>query len=234
MDADFTRNLLDILFEGVYFVDRDRKVSYWSKGAERITGYKEQEVLGLRCRDSILMHVDERGERACGRSCLIAESIREGEAREADLYLLHKDGHRVPVSIRVAPIVDPGGRIAGAVEVFSDNPTKDTTTRLIAELRGMGLLGPVTERGDRGEGGGGRLPRGHRERQPGPPVLHRRQAALPGGEIQLHGRQGHHTRHRLRRGYACQAGRHGGDAREEGRPPDVQEQRRGEKPGRAP
>jgi PAS domain-containing protein len=44
MDADFTRNLLDILFEGVYFVGRDRKVTYWSKGAERITGYKEQEV----------------------------------------------------------------------------------------------------------------------------------------------------------------------------------------------
>jgi diguanylate cyclase (GGDEF)-like protein/PAS domain S-box-containing protein len=149
MDADFTRNLLDLLFEGVYFVDRDRKVTYWSKGAERITGYKEQEVLGLRCRDSILMHVDERGESACDRSCVIAETIRDGEAREADLYLLHKDGHRVPVSIRVAPIVDPGGRIAGAVEVFSDHPTKDTTTRLIAELRAMALLDPMTELGNR-------------------------------------------------------------------------------------
>jgi len=149
MDGKFSRNLLDILFEGVYFVDQDRRVTYWSKGAERITGYQEQEVLGRRCRDSILMHVDERGRDACDQSCLIADTIRDGGERQAELYLLHKAGHRIPVSIRVAPIAEPGGRIVGAMEVFSDNLTEESTARLIQDLREMALLDPLTELGNR-------------------------------------------------------------------------------------
>jgi diguanylate cyclase (GGDEF)-like protein/PAS domain S-box-containing protein len=149
MDGKIPRNLLDMLFEGVYFVDQDRRVTYWSRGAERITGYKEQEVLGQRCRDRILMHVDERGRDACDRSCLIAETIRDGGEREAELYLLHKAGHRIPVAIRVAPIAEPGGRIVGAMEVFSDNLTGETAARVIRELRDMALLDPVTELGNR-------------------------------------------------------------------------------------
>lgn len=149
MNGNIPRNLFDILFEGVYFVDQDRRVTYWSKGAERITGYKEQEVLGRRCSDSILMHVDERGKDACDRSCLIADAIRDGGERQAELYLLHKAGHRVPVSIRVAPIAEPGGRIVGAMEVFSDNHSGETTARLIQDLRDMALLDPMTELGNR-------------------------------------------------------------------------------------
>ena len=149
MDGNIPRNLLDILFEGVYFVDQDRRVTYWSKGAEQITGYQEQEVLGLRCRDSILMHVDEWGKDACDPSCLLADTIRDGGERQAELYLLHKGGHRIPVSIRVAPIAEPGGRIVGAMEVFSDNHTGETTARLIQDLRDMALLDPMTELGNR-------------------------------------------------------------------------------------
>ena len=149
MNESIPRNLLDILFEGVYFVDQDRRITYWSKGAERITGYKEQEVLGMRCSDSILMHVNERGKDACDRSCLIADTIRDGGERQAELYLLHKAGHRVPVAIRVAPIADPGGRIVGAMEVFHDNLSGESTARLIEDLRHMAMLDPMTELGNR-------------------------------------------------------------------------------------
>src|SRR4030065_1549603 len=109
MDGKFSRNLLAIVFEGVYVVVQDRRVTYWSKGAERITGYQEQEVLGRRCRDSILMHVDERGKDACDQSCLIADTIRDGGARQAELYPLHKGSHRVPVATAVAPLAERGG-----------------------------------------------------------------------------------------------------------------------------
>ena len=35
---DFYKELLDNLSDGVYFVDGERRITYWNKGAERITG----------------------------------------------------------------------------------------------------------------------------------------------------------------------------------------------------
>jgi diguanylate cyclase (GGDEF)-like protein/PAS domain S-box-containing protein len=118
---DFYRTILDNVADGVYFCDRDRRITFWTKGAERITGYKADEVLGSSCADSILVHVDERGTSLCQGGCPLAAAIADGKPRQAQAYLHHKAGHRVPVSIRVNPIVAPDGRIEGAVETFSDN-----------------------------------------------------------------------------------------------------------------
>ncbi len=50
----FYKMLLDNLYDGVYFVDPLRTITYWNKGAERITGYTAAEVIGKRCADNIL------------------------------------------------------------------------------------------------------------------------------------------------------------------------------------
>lgn len=34
-----TRGILDNVYDGVYFVDAFRRITYWNKGAERITGF---------------------------------------------------------------------------------------------------------------------------------------------------------------------------------------------------
>ncbi|HEX7541873.1 MAG TPA: PAS domain-containing protein [Anaerolineales bacterium] len=33
------KDILDNLYDGVYFVDPERRITYWNNGAERITGY---------------------------------------------------------------------------------------------------------------------------------------------------------------------------------------------------
>lgn len=53
---DFYRELLDNLHDGVYFVDRDRRITFWNKGAERLSGFSAAEVVGRRCSDNILTH----------------------------------------------------------------------------------------------------------------------------------------------------------------------------------
>ncbi len=80
---DFHKTLLDNLYDGVYFVDRDRRITYWNKGAERITGYAAQEVEGKRCADSILMHVDDKGNVLC-TGCLPA--LRSNAGRRAEKH----------------------------------------------------------------------------------------------------------------------------------------------------
>ena len=40
------QNILDSIADGIYFMDTERKITYWNKGAERITGYSCEEVIG--------------------------------------------------------------------------------------------------------------------------------------------------------------------------------------------
>jgi diguanylate cyclase (GGDEF)-like protein/PAS domain S-box-containing protein len=150
IEGGFYKSLLDNLYDGVYFLDNDRKITYWNRGAERLTGYEGHEVLDCYCRDDILMHVDETGARLCETNlCPAVKTLSDGQSREEDVFLHHKKGHRVPVSIRVAPILSPDGLVVGAVEVFSDNSSKVQTRQTIEELRRIALLDPLTEVGNR-------------------------------------------------------------------------------------
>ncbi|MCK4408658.1 MAG: diguanylate cyclase [Candidatus Eisenbacteria sp.] len=142
--SGFFRAMIDNLHDGVYFVDRDRRIVYWSKSAEELTGYASNEVIGRTCDDEMLMHVDEEGKNLCRDMCPITETLEDGELREAELFLHHKSGHRVPVAIRVAPVRDRKGDITGAVELFSENSALLSARVRIDELEKVATLDPLT------------------------------------------------------------------------------------------
>ncbi len=121
MDTKFYEQVIESLYEGVYFVNLDGKISYWNRGAERLSGYSKEEVLGRRCADNLLRHVDAIGIPLCTQGCPLAATMRDGKVREAEVFLHHKMGHRVPVSVRSAPMHDDEGKIIGAVEIFTNN-----------------------------------------------------------------------------------------------------------------
>lgn len=123
--------LLESLFDGVYFVDMSRRILIWNKGAERITGYSREEVIGTSCGENILRHVDSAGCEKCTGGCDLAATLRDGKTREATLYLHHKLGHRVPVSVRISPVRDDTGNVIGGIEVFTDN---SNALQLLQEL----------------------------------------------------------------------------------------------------
>jgi diguanylate cyclase (GGDEF)-like protein/PAS domain S-box-containing protein len=119
VDKKFYQDLLDKMFDGVYFVDLDRKITYWNSGAERISGYSAREVVGHSCSEGILRHVSDTGRQLCLAGCPLLAVMRDGKPREADVFLHHKDGHRVPVTVRGQALLSPEGQIVGSVEVFS-------------------------------------------------------------------------------------------------------------------
>ena len=141
--------LLDSLFDGVYFVDRDRKITFWNKSAERITGYSREEVLGSRCSDNLLRHVDENGKELCFAGCPLAHTISDGNVREAHVYLHHKQGHRVPVSVRVTPVRDEDGSVIGGVEIFSDNSSFRQILQEMEKLKEEAYVDELTTAGNR-------------------------------------------------------------------------------------
>ena len=112
-------NLLEQVSDGVSFVNTARRITYWNSGAARLTGFTAEEVLGLRCSTGVLRHLDARGRELCQGNCALAAVMDDGLPTAVDTYLLHKDGHRVAVTIRGHPLTDPDGRVVGIAEVFS-------------------------------------------------------------------------------------------------------------------
>ncbi|MCK4511095.1 diguanylate cyclase [bacterium] len=142
--SGFFRAMIDNLHDGAYFVDLDRRIVYWNKSAEELTGYASEDVVGRTCDDGILLHVDEGGKDLCKDLCPLAETLKDGELREVEVFLHHKSGHRVPVAIRVAPVRDRKGGITGAVELLSENSALLTARARIDELEQIATLDPLT------------------------------------------------------------------------------------------
>lgn len=117
------RAILDQMSEGVYFVDRERQITYWNPGAELITGYSAADVQGRSCADGILRHVTDSGHQLCISGCPLALVMQDGKARSASVYLHHKEGHRIPVTVKGQAIRDDAGAIVGSVELFSARST---------------------------------------------------------------------------------------------------------------
>lgn len=150
MDSAFYKDILDNMLEGVYFVDTNRVITYWNRGAERITGYFAKDVTGRSCRQTMLNHVSASGEELCEGKCPLMACIEDGSPREAEMYVHHADGHRLPVAIRVAPMVDEHGMVIGAVETFTTN-LRDTgiLRQELRRLRRSLRMDPLTGIGNR-------------------------------------------------------------------------------------
>ncbi len=118
--SECAMNLLDSIFDGVYIVDPDRKIIFWNKGAEQITGYKREEVMGFSCKDDILNHIDGDGNLLCTGRCPIVKVFETGEAQTAKVYPLHRDGKRFPVKTHISAIRNEQGEIVASIEVFRD------------------------------------------------------------------------------------------------------------------
>ena len=143
MQVDY-QALLANTRDGVYFTDTDRRITYWNASAERITGFSAQEVVGSRCMENILIHVDEQGRCLCESFCPLAATIQDAVPREAKVYLHHKLGHRIPVLVRVTPLCDNSGNIVGGAEFFTDISNQEIIAERLEELEQLALLDALT------------------------------------------------------------------------------------------
>lgn len=141
---DAFRGMLDSLADGVYLVDRGRRILFWNGASERISGYAASEVVGHRCFENILRHIDCHGTRPCTGLCPLASTMRDGVPRSGDVWLHHKTGRRVPVSVRTTPIRDQSGAIIGAIEFFTDGSRLEASREQASKLRALALTDPLT------------------------------------------------------------------------------------------
>jgi PAS domain S-box-containing protein len=140
-DGDLYKLLLDQLEEGIYIVDRDRRILYWNGGAENITGYYAHEIVGRLCQDDLVMNRDEPGQVLRGSERPLQE-VQSNAPHDRTLYMRHRHGHRIPVHLRSQAICEAGGERVGAVEIF-----EEATPPALPDLSNLAAYDCVDETG---------------------------------------------------------------------------------------
>jgi PAS domain S-box-containing protein len=107
----------------------------WNPGAERLFGYRAEEVIGHPI--TMLFPADRLHEEV-----EFLRRIRSGERVEHyETIRVRKDGTQVPISVTLSPIVGPDGRIVGASKIARDiSKQKDAES----QLRTQGRLLKIT------------------------------------------------------------------------------------------
>jgi PAS domain S-box-containing protein len=112
-----TRRLVAIVEssdDAIISKDLDGVITSWNGAAERLFGYRAEEMLGRPI--SVLMPAERHDDMEA-----ILGRIRRGERVEHyETIRVAKDGRTIPVSLSVSPIRDAEGRIIGAAKIARD------------------------------------------------------------------------------------------------------------------
>jgi PAS domain S-box-containing protein len=103
----------------IYMVDLQGRVTNWNAGAERIKGYRADEVVG---RHFSLFYTEE--DRAQGLPARALETAAQEGKYEAEAWRVRKDGSRFWASVVIDALRDPGGKLIGFAKI-----TRDVTER---------------------------------------------------------------------------------------------------------
>lgn len=137
-------NIINNLRDGIYFVDTERRILFWNKAAEQITGYSAEEIVGKRCQDSRLNHIDEAGRPLCAVGCPLFATLGDGQQRQDRVFVRHKDGYRIPIHVNIFPMRKEG-RIIGAVEVFTQDSPTVYEDNLVEQLSNVAMHDQLTQ-----------------------------------------------------------------------------------------
>jgi diguanylate cyclase (GGDEF)-like protein/PAS domain S-box-containing protein len=118
-DPEIYRDILDALQIGVGVLDLQKKIVFWSDGAEQITGYARIDVVGHLCTDNILQHCNQNCCEMCAEKCPISTALHGGKPLETITFIHHKSGHRTPVHLWSIPLRDNHGSVIGVIESFA-------------------------------------------------------------------------------------------------------------------
>jgi two-component system NtrC family sensor kinase len=118
--------------------DLDGTITSWNMGAERMFGYRSDEVMGQSIR--LLLPPDRQEEEAS-----IMVRLKAGERVEHfETIRLAKDGRRLAVSVTISPLKDGWGRIIGASKIVRDiTERKQAEAELVKMSRAL-EQSPVT------------------------------------------------------------------------------------------
>jgi PAS domain S-box-containing protein len=100
----------------IFFLDAGGRVTYWNRGAERIFGYSESEIIGL----SFAVFFTSEDQQAKVYEQEMQKALAEGRV-EDDRWLVRKDGTQFFASGVLTRLANEAGTLRGFAKIFRDN-----------------------------------------------------------------------------------------------------------------
>ena len=130
----------------IFQLDNEGIVSTWNAGAQRIKGYREDEIVGRHFSD---FYTEE--DRNAGVPARALAKAREEGRYEAEGWRVRKDGTRFWASVVVDSIYDDGGKLSGFAKITRDITERreaqlalQSTQEQLAQAQKMDALGQLT------------------------------------------------------------------------------------------
>ena len=142
--SNFYRKALEGLYDGVYFVDKNRKILFWSEAAARISGYLKEDVEGCCCHDNTLKCTDKNGKPLCKKLCPSSLCIKHKIPKTDRVYLKTKLGDRLLIDIHATPLLDKNNVALGSVVVFRDASPYERLEKAYNRIRKLSITDPLT------------------------------------------------------------------------------------------
>jgi PAS domain S-box-containing protein len=114
----------------IYELDREGRIVTWNKGAEKLKGWKAEEIIG---KPYTILHTPEsRARNAPGRELKIAADTGRFEEEAARM---RKDGSIFAAHVSLFPVRDERGEVTGFVKVTRDISERSKAGKVILESR---------------------------------------------------------------------------------------------------
>nr|WP_281376962.1 PAS domain S-box protein [Deinobacterium chartae] len=118
--AAFNRLILEAAGEGIVGLDLNGQVSFANPAAAAMTGRMVSELVGENFH-TLVRPVDEQGQPVPHTAFAAFDAFREGQVGRSDVERFTRpDGSLFPVNYISTPLLGAGGRVSGAVLLFSD------------------------------------------------------------------------------------------------------------------
>jgi PAS domain S-box-containing protein len=107
--------LLENLSIGVFTVDVERRITSFNETVQRLTGLKEDEVIGKKCYEVFFSDL-------CHGQCMYSEAVKaSGKPLAFDIEIQDESGGRRRITKLVSPILSSDGKVTGCIEVLQDS-----------------------------------------------------------------------------------------------------------------
>lgn len=150
-DDYFFKLLFENIFEGLYIVNSDKKVLYWNKSAEIITGYKSEDLLNNCISEKTVKYLDKNGNRLNVEDLPISKCLHTGNIVSQKCVVIHKKNVLIPVLITAIPIKDSLNGILGAAEIILDDTAHEDLEKAHERLKESSTKDPLTNLFNRSE-----------------------------------------------------------------------------------
>ncbi|KAA3612200.1 MAG: PAS domain-containing protein [Calditrichaeota bacterium] len=110
----YSKIILDNITEGVFTIDKGKRITTFNTAAEKITGISREDAIGQACYNVFRSNI-------CETDCVLYKTMETGEpVTSKTIYILNSSGEQIPVSISTASLRGEKGHIIGAVEIMRD------------------------------------------------------------------------------------------------------------------